>query len=115
MYHLVLLLFHQHYLFLQVSDKTLKFFYIISILYFESNPYIFVAVKIVDIAQIGYNVTHLQAADIFKTIISDNGFKFAGIYELLTDITAVYFARLYASFERGTKEKQHKLIRRSIL
>src|SRR5690625_431494 len=55
-----------------------------------------------------------QAADLFKTITSDNGSEFAGIYELLTGITDVYFARPYASYERGTKENQHKLVRRFI-
>ena len=55
-----------------------------------------------------------QATTLFKTITSDNGSEFAGIYELLTDITDVYFARPYASYERGTKENQHKLIRRFI-
>ena len=38
----------------------------------------------------------------------------ADIHELLADITDVYFARPYASYERGTKENQHKLIRRFI-
>ena len=33
---------------------------------------------------------------------------------MLTDITDVYFAHPYASYERGTKENQHKLIRRFI-
>lgn len=55
-----------------------------------------------------------QAATLFKTITSDNGSEFADIHELLADITDVYFARPYASYERGTKENQHKLIRRFI-
>ncbi|MGM8214831.1 IS30 family transposase [Bacillaceae bacterium W0354] len=55
-----------------------------------------------------------QASSLFKSITSDNGSEFAGIYEALTDITDVYFARPYASYERGTKENQHKLIRRFI-
>ena len=55
-----------------------------------------------------------QAEDVFKTITSDNGSEFAGIYELLTGITDVFFARPFASYERGTKENQHKLIRRFI-
>jgi len=55
-----------------------------------------------------------QAADLFKTITSDNGSEFSGIYEMLTGITDVYFARPYASYERGTKENQHKLVRRFI-
>lgn len=52
--------------------------------------------------------------DVFKTITSDNGSEFAGIYELLTGITDVFFAHPYASYERGTKENQHKLVRRFI-
>lgn len=52
-----------------------------------------------------------QAEYIFKTITSDNGSEFAGIYELLAGITDVFFARPYASYERGTKENQHKLVR----
>lgn len=55
-----------------------------------------------------------QANNLFKSITSDNGSEFAGIYELLTGVTDVYFARPYASYERGTKENQHKLIRRFI-
>lgn len=55
-----------------------------------------------------------QAADIFKTITSDNGSEFAGIYEMLMDTTDVFFAQPYAPYERGTKENQHKLIRRFI-
>ena len=55
-----------------------------------------------------------QAADLFKTITSDNGSEFAGIYEMLTGITDVYFVHPYASYERGTKENQHKLVRRFI-
>ena len=55
-----------------------------------------------------------QAKNIFKTITSDNGSEFAGIYEELKETTDVFFARPYASYERGTKENQHKLIRRFI-
>lgn len=55
-----------------------------------------------------------QAKDIFKTITSDNGSEFSGIYEALKDTTDVFFAHPYASYERGTKENQHKLVRRFI-
>src|SRR5699024_1434300 len=51
---------------------------------------------------------------IFQTITADNGLGFAGLYENLLGTTDVYFARHYASYERGTKENQHKLIRRFI-
>jgi len=52
--------------------------------------------------------------NIIKTITSDNGSEFAGIYQLLTGITDVFFAHAYASYKRGTKENQHKLVRRFI-
>jgi len=55
-----------------------------------------------------------KAKNIFKTITSDNGSEFAGIHEMLMDTTDVFFARPYAPYERGTKENQHKLIRRFI-
>src|SRR5699024_8212569 len=52
--------------------------------------------------------------NIIKTITSDNGAEFAGIYQLLTGITDVFFAHAYASYKRRSKENQHKLIRRFI-
>src|SRR5690625_2394742 len=55
-----------------------------------------------------------QVKHIFKTITSDNGSEFAGIYEKLKDRTKVFFAHPHAPYERGTKENQHKLIRRFI-
>jgi len=55
-----------------------------------------------------------QANHIFKTITSDNGSEFAGIYELLKDSINVNFARPYAPHKSGAKENQPKLIRRFI-
>lgn len=55
-----------------------------------------------------------QATGIFQTITSDNGSEFAGIYELLKDTTDVFFAHPYAPHERGTKENQHRIIRRFV-
>src|SRR5699024_8876794 len=49
-----------------------------------------------------------------QTITADKGSEFAGLYENLLCTTDVYFARPYASYERGTKENQHKLSRRFI-
>lgn len=49
--------------------------------------------------------------EIFKTVTSDNGSEFANLSKL-TDETAVYFCHPYASYERGTSENQHKIIRR---
>ena len=51
---------------------------------------------------------------LFKTITSDNGSEFSGLHESLKDVLNVYFAHPYASWERGTSENQHKLIRRFI-
>ena len=51
---------------------------------------------------------------LFKTITSDNGSEFAGLHEAVQDAVDVYFSHPYASWERGTSENQHKLIRRFI-
>lgn len=51
---------------------------------------------------------------LFKTITSDNGSEFSGLHEALQDAVDVYFSHPYASWERGTSENQHKLIRRFI-
>jgi len=51
---------------------------------------------------------------LFKTITSDNGSEFSGLHEVLQDVLDVYFSHPYASWERGTGENQHKLIRRFI-
>ena len=53
-------------------------------------------------------------ASLFKTITSDNGSEFSALHETLKHVTDVYFARPFASYERGTSENQHKLIRRFI-
>ncbi|MBT2733132.1 IS30 family transposase [Carnobacterium sp. ISL-102] len=49
---------------------------------------------------------------LFKTVTSDNGSEFAGLHEALHDVADVYFSHPYTSWERGTSENQHKLIRR---
>jgi IS30 family transposase len=51
---------------------------------------------------------------LFKTITSDNGSEFSGLHEALQDVADVYFCHPYASWERGTSENQHKIIRRFI-
>lgn len=48
----------------------------------------------------------------FKTVTSDNGSEFSGLNEALQDVVDVYFSHPYTSWERGTSENQHKLIRR---
>ena len=49
---------------------------------------------------------------LFKTITSDNGSEFAGLSTALQETLDVYFTHPYASWERGTSENQHKIIRR---
>lgn len=61
-----------------------------------------------------YSRLGAQTKNIFKTITSDNGSEFAGIYEALKDKTDIFFAHPYAPYERGTKENQHRLIRRFV-
>lgn len=51
------------------------------------------------------------APSLFKSVTSDNGSEFANLSQLSKE-TAVYFCHPYASFERGTSENQHKIIRR---
>lgn len=48
----------------------------------------------------------------FKSITADNGLEFAKLSQTLADQVAVYFAHPYASWERGTSENQHGVIRR---
>src|SRR5699024_11499751 len=48
---------------------------------------------------------------IFKSIRSDNGSEFANLSKLSKEIDD-YFCHPYSSFERGTSENQHKIIRR---
>lgn len=55
-----------------------------------------------------------EMSTLFKSITADNGTEFSALHAQLKGTTAVYFARPYASYERGTSENQHKLIRRFI-
>lgn len=52
-------------------------------------------------------------SQVFKSCTADNGSEFAGLNKL-TEYLKVYFCHPYASYERGTSENQHKLIRRFI-
>ncbi|MDN8954806.1 IS30 family transposase, partial [Staphylococcus aureus] len=55
-----------------------------------------------------------KAPKIFKSITSDNGSEFASLYEDFGHMTKIYFTHPFSSYERGTSENQHKLIRRFI-
>lgn len=69
---------------------------------------------------VDYAVTKLQNAfgelfpQVFKTITSDNGSEFSNLSPCLKSVTEVYFARPYASYERGSNEKHNGLLRRYI-
>nr|WP_255350825.1 IS30 family transposase [Salinicoccus sp. YB14-2] len=56
----------------------------------------------------------IEMSTLFKSITADNGSEFSALYTQLKGVTDVYFARPYASYERGTSENQHKLVRRFI-
>ncbi len=60
------------------------------------------------------NQSHPHLPQIFKSITSDNGSEFAGLTEMINDLSDVYFAHSYSSWERGTNERHNSLIRRSI-
>lgn len=49
---------------------------------------------------------------VFKSVTSDNGSEFADLEMYLPKSTKVYYAHPYASYERGTNEKQNSLVRR---
>lgn len=51
---------------------------------------------------------------VFKSITSDNGSDFSNLSACLKDVTEVYFARPYASYERGSNERHNGLLRRYI-
>lgn len=51
---------------------------------------------------------------IFKLITADNGSEFASLYEEFGRDINIYFAHPFLSFERGTSENQHKMLRRFI-
>ncbi len=51
-----------------------------------------------------------SAAEIFKSITSDNGSEFSELSKTLP-FSKIYYAHPYSSFERGTNEKQNSLIR----
>uniref|UniRef100_UPI000AAA74F6 IS30 family transposase n=1 Tax=Salinicoccus sediminis TaxID=1432562 RepID=UPI000AAA74F6 len=53
-------------------------------------------------------------SSLFKTITSDNGSEFSALHATLKHVTDVYFARPFASYERGPSENQHKRIHRFI-
>lgn len=73
-----------------------------------------------DQASINQAIDNLQKrsdqtfSTLFKSITSDNGSEFSGLYDALKETLDVYFTHPYASFERGTSENQHKFIRRFI-
>ena len=51
---------------------------------------------------------------VFKTITADNGSEFSNLTACLRGVTDVYFARPYASYERGSNERHNGLLRRYI-
>lgn len=56
----------------------------------------------------------MEAEHLFKSITADNGTEFVHLEEALKAVLQVYYCHPYSSYERGTSENQHKLIRRFI-
>jgi len=88
----------------------------------ERKSRFYYAVKIddQDHDSVDYAINKLQHSfgdlfpQVFKTITSDNGSEFSNLSSCLESITDVYFARPYASYERGSNEKHNGLLRRYI-
>ncbi|NKZ28468.1 Integrase core domain-containing protein [Facklamia miroungae] len=65
-------------------------------------------------------ITHLmnslgdKAERLFKTLTSDNGSEFSSLTKAVSSVAEVNFAHPYSSWERGTSENQHRLVRRYI-
>ncbi len=54
-----------------------------------------------------------KASKVIKSITSDNGLEFSRLNEF-EDITKIYYAHPYSSFERGSNERHNGLLRRFI-
>src|SRR5690625_2369450 len=88
----------------------------------ERKSRFYYAVKIddQDHDSVDYAINKLQHSfgdlfpQVFKTITSANGSEFSDLSSCLESITDVYFARPYASYERGSNEKHTGLLRRYI-
>ncbi|OPF87082.1 hypothetical protein BW731_10310 [Vagococcus martis] len=50
----------------------------------------------------------------FQSITADNGSEFSSLHDTLQQITDVYFAHPYSSWERGTNERHNGLLRQFI-
>lgn len=50
--------------------------------------------------------------DTFRTIAVDNGSEFQGLPTLETDVLSVYYCHPYSSCERGSNERNNRIIRR---
>ncbi|RLK62468.1 IS30 family transposase, partial [Atopobacter sp. AH10] len=55
-----------------------------------------------------------DAKYLFKSITTDNGKEFTHLEDAFKEYLAVYYCHPYSSWERGSSENQHRLIRRFI-
>lgn len=55
-----------------------------------------------------------RSKEVFRTITSDNGLEFSGLSRSLEGIVPVYYCHPYSSHERGSIERQNRLMRRFI-
>ena len=86
----------------------------------KTRNYIVIKIDDQDHDSVDYAINKLQHSfgelfpHVFKTITSDNGSEFSNLASSLKSVTDVYFARPYASYERGSNEKHNGLLRRYI-
>ena len=86
----------------------------------KTRNYYVIKIDDQDHDSVDYAINRLQDAfgelfpKVFKTITADNGSEFSNLASCLKDVTNVYFARPYASYERGSNERHNGLLRRYI-
>lgn len=86
----------------------------------KTRKYYVIKIDDQDHDSVDYAINQLQHTfgklfpQVFKTITSDNGSEFSNLASCLKSVTDVYFARPYASYERGSNERHNGLLRRYI-
>nr|WP_326717392.1 IS30 family transposase [Vagococcus sp. B2T-5] len=66
------------------------------------------------IKQLKYEFGRARFSSIFQSITADNGSEFSSLDDTLQQMTDIYFAHPYSSWERGTNERHNGLLRQFV-